>query len=103
MFVRLTALTAMQILALVGALVYYLLRIVNALEKIGGDANSDLARARYGVRAIETETSHLAPQVTQLNSGLLVLAGKLGAVDGQLAAVAKKLGGSEENEKETTL
>ncbi len=51
MFVRLTALTALQILTLVGALVYYLLRIVNALESIGGGANSDLAKARYGVRA----------------------------------------------------
>lgn len=95
MFVRLTALTAMQILALVGTLVYYLLRIVNALEKIGGAANSDLARTRYGVRAIETETGHLAPQVTQLNQGLLALAGKLGVVDGQLSAVAQKLGGAE--------
>lgn len=101
MFVRLTAITALQILSLVGALIYFLLRIVNALEKIGGAANSDLARTRYGVRAIETETGHLDPQVTQLNQGLLALAGKLGVVDGQLAAVAKKLGGSEE--KETTL
>jgi hypothetical protein len=96
MFVRLTAITALQILALVGTLVFYLVRIVNALEKIGGFPNSDLARTRYGVRAIETETSHLAPQVTQLNAGLLALAGKLGVVDGQLAAVAVKLAGSSE-------
>ncbi|MDB5081939.1 MAG: hypothetical protein JWP00_3863 [Chloroflexi bacterium] len=103
MFFRLTAITALQILALAGALVYYLLRIVNSLEKIGGFPNSDLARTRYGVRAIETETSHLAPQVTQLNEGLLALAGKLVVVDGQLAAVANKLGGGSGSEvKETT-
>lgn len=91
MFFRLTVLTATQILALVGALAYFVWRVVNALEKIGGRADSSLAKLRLGVRAIETESSHLAPQVIQLNQGLTLLAEKLTAVDGQLKAVADTL------------
>ncbi len=91
MRVRLTILSALEVLAFAGALVFFLGRIVKALESIGGSANSYLARLGYGVRAIEKETSHLAPQVIQLNAGLTTLAGNLGAVDGHLAAVAQAL------------
>ena len=96
MRVRLTLFSALEVLAFVGALVYFLGRILKALESIGGSANSYLARLGYGVRAIEKETSHLAPQVTQLNAGLTTLAGNLGVVDGHLAAVAKALTKGEE-------
>lgn len=96
MLLRLTSLTALQILAFVGALVYFLLRIVNALEKIGGSPTSFLAKLRLGLRAIETETGHLGPQVTQLNGGLVTLVGKLGVVDGQLKATAEALTGKKE-------
>lgn len=96
MIFRLTVLTATQILAFVGALVYFLWRIVNALEKIGGQGDSSLAKLRLGVRAIETETSHLAPQVIQLNGGLTTLAGKLVVVEGQLKNVADALSPEQE-------
>lgn len=91
MRVRLTILSALEVLAFAGALVYFLVRIVKALESIGGSANSYLARLGYGVRAIDKETSYLAPQVTQLNAGLTTLAGNLGVVDGHLASVAQTL------------
>jgi hypothetical protein len=91
MFFRLTVLTATQILALVGALIYFLWRIVNALEQIGGKPDSSLAKLRMGVRAIEQESSHLAPQVTQLNAGFGALAGKLNALDSKLKSIAEAL------------
>lgn len=89
--VRLTLLTALQVLVLVGALVTFLERIVTSLEQIGGAPGSFLGKVNFGVRAIEKETSHLAPQVIQLNEGLTTLAGKLEAVDGHLGAVARRL------------
>ncbi len=93
MTILLTVLTALLILVFVGALIFYLRRIVAALERIGGSPQSYLAKLRFGVRAIETETGHLAPQATLLNQGLAALAGGLGAVDGHLAAVATALTG----------
>ena len=98
MRVRLTILSALEVLAFAGALVYFLGRIVRALESIGGSANSYLARLGYGVRAIEKETSYLAPQVTQLNAGLTTLAGNLGVVDSHLSAVARALEKGKEGE-----
>jgi len=91
MRVRLTILSALEVLAFAGTLVFFLGRIVRSLESIGGSANSYLARLGYGIRAIEKETSHLAPQVIQLNGGLTTLAGNLGVVDGHLASVAQAL------------
>ncbi len=89
--VVLAVLSALEILTFVGALVAYLARITKALEAIGGKADSSLAKLAFGLRAIEKETSHLAPQVTQLNAGLTSLGGKLGVVDGHLQAVAAAL------------
>jgi len=83
----LTLLTALLILVFAGALIYFLRRTVVALESIGGHSQSYLAKLGVGVRAIETETGHLAPQVTQLNKGLTALGEGLGAVDGHLKAV----------------
>ena len=91
MTVRLTILSALQVLAFVGALIAFLGRIVSALERIGGSPSSSLAKVSFGVRAIEKETSHLAPQVTQLNQGLIAFGGKLAIVDGHLGAVADTL------------
>ncbi|MBA2598995.1 MAG: hypothetical protein H0V00_20430 [Chloroflexia bacterium] len=87
MNILLTLLTALLILVFVGALIYFLRRIVVALETIGGTSQSYLAKLGFGVRAIETETGHLAPQVTQLNQGLTALGEGLGAIDGHLKAV----------------
>lgn len=93
MTVRLTILSALQVLAFVGALIAFLGRIVSALERIGGSPSSSLAKVSFGVRAIEKETSHLAPQVTRLNQGLVSLGGKLTVVDTHLGTVAAKLAG----------
>jgi hypothetical protein len=91
MAVLLAVLSALEILTFVGALVAYLARITRALEAIGGKADSSLAKLAFGLRAIEKETSHLAPQVTQLNAGLTSLGGKLGVVDDRRQAVAEAL------------
>ena len=91
MIVRLTIVSALQVLAFVAALIAFLTRIVSSLERIGGAPSSLLAKVSFGVRAIEKETSHLAPQVTQLNEELTTLAGKLGVVDGHLGSVVERL------------
>ena len=91
MAVLLAVLSALETLTFVGALVAYLARITKALEAIGGKPTSSLAKLAFGLRAIEKETSHLAPQVIQLNAGLTSLGGKLGVVDGRLQAVAEAL------------
>lgn len=88
---RYPTLAALEVLAFAGALVYFLYRISSGLARIGGSPDSYLARLRFGVRAIERETSHLAPQVTELNGGLQTLAGTLGASDAHLAATATRL------------
>ncbi len=93
MKVWLTVLSALEVLVFVGALIRFLVRIVDSLERIGGAPGSSLAKVGFGVRAIEKETSHLGPQVLQLNAGLTALADKLGVVDGHLAAVAVQLTG----------
>ena len=92
---RLTVLSALEVVALAGVLLSYLGRIAGALDRAGGTPRSDLARISFGVRAIETETSHLAPQVTQLNASLHDVAVKLQVVDGHLAAVVRALGHDE--------
>ena len=91
MTIRLTILSALQVLAFVGALIAFLERVVSTLERIGGSPTSSLAKVSFGVRAIEKETSHLAPQVTQLNQGLIALGGKLELVDAHLGTVAGTL------------
>lgn len=92
----LTFLTALLVLVFFGVLAYALLRIAGALESIGGKPTSYLAKLRMGLRAIEKETSHLAPQVTQVNAGLTQIAGGLASVDkhlvGTIAAVVKQAG-----------
>ncbi len=55
---------------------------------------SYLAKLRLGLRAIEKETSHLAPQVIKVNAGLTQIAGGLASVDkhlvGTINAVTKQ-------------
>ena len=90
----LTFLTALLVLVFFGVLAYALVRISGALIAIGGKPTSYLAKLRMGLRAIEKETSHLAPQVTQVNAGLTQIAGGLASVDkhlvGTIAAVVKQ-------------
>lgn len=86
-------LAALEVLAFVVALVYFLARISSALNRIGGSPDSYLAKLRFGLRAIEQETSYLAPQVTALNTGLQALAGTLDVSDEHLNSVVRALAG----------
>ena len=87
--------------ALFIALALFLNAITTQLEKIGGEEKgygvraSYLSKIRMGVRAIETETGMIAPQVTRLNEtltkvrdGLVVVDANLGGV---IAAVSKQV------------
>lgn len=96
--VLLTALTILLVLVLVAVLVVGLVKIIGALEAIGGSSRaymghfmgqklSLLAKARWGVRAIERQTSVIAPEVTRLNAGLEALDGTLGEVEGGIGGI----------------
>jgi hypothetical protein len=87
----LTLLTAAAALVFLGVLAWGLVRICALLDSIGGTPTSYLAKLRFGLRAIDKECSHLAPQVTRINAGLGAVSAGLGAVHGELAAVAEKL------------
>lgn len=89
--VVMTLLTAAAALAFLGVLAWGLVHICALLDSIGGTPASYLAKLRFGLRAIDKECSHLAPQVTRINTGLGAVAGGLGAVHTELAAVADKL------------
>ena len=84
MVVLITMLTALLVLVFFGVLAYALVKISAALESIGGKPTSYLAKLRMGLRAIEKETSHLAPQVIKVNAGLTQIAGTLASVDKHL-------------------
>ena len=79
--------------ALFIALALFLNAISAELEKIGGEDQSYgmkasyLSKIRVGVRAIETETGMIAPQVTKLNGTLTQVRDGLVVVDGNLAAL----------------
>lgn len=92
--VLLTLLTALLVLVFFSVLAYALAKIGTALESIGGKPTSYLAKLRMGLRAIEKETSHLAPQVVKVNAGLTQIAGGLASVDkrlvGTIDAVVKQ-------------
>ena len=92
--VLLTLLSVLAVAALFAALAVYLMKIINELEAIGGERkaaygapSSYLSKIRLGVRAIETQTGALAPQVTRLNEGLSAVRDGLRAIDRNLAGV----------------
>jgi len=87
--ILLTALGAVLLLTFLIALVYFVVRITNALESIGTTGKSSLAMITWGVRAIEVETSHIPTQVTQLNGALSQVAAGLRTIDGGLVAIAE--------------
>lgn len=80
----LTVLTALLVLLFFGVLAYALVKISAALRSIGGTPTSYLAKLRLGLRAIEKETGHLAPNVLAINAGLKQIAGGLASVDKRL-------------------
>ena len=98
--VLLMLLSVLAVSALFIALVVYLLKIIAELEQIGGvrktygAQSSYLSKIRLGVRAIETQTGALAPQVTKLNAGLSAVRDGVGAIDanlgGLIAAVSRQ-------------
>lgn len=100
-FTLLMLLSVIAAAALFIALALFLDAITTQLEKIGGEEKgygvraSYLSKIRVGVRAIESETGMIAPQVTQLNTtlsqvrdGLIVVEANLGGV---IAAVSKQV------------
>lgn len=97
----LTILTALAVLLLFGALAFFLIRIVATLTSISGEPMGYSSRSSYvgkiafGVRAIEMQTSHLAPEVTQLNAGLSQAAEGLRSIDGHLARTIENVGRQE--------
>lgn len=91
--VWLTLLSALAVVAFAVVLVVYLVAILRALEGIGGRPASYLAKIRLGVRAIESETGALSPQVSRLNESATAILGGLRAVAKDLESVAQTLGG----------
>ncbi len=79
--------------ALFIALALFLNMITTELEKIGGEEKgygvraSFLSKIRVGVRAIETQTGAIAPQVTKLNGALTQVRDGLIVIDKNLAGV----------------
>lgn len=92
-FVLLSLLSVVAASALFIALALFLFAITNSLETIGGEAKgygaqaSFLSKIRLGVRAIETQTGAIAPQVTRLNGTLTSVRDGLIAIDQNLAGV----------------
>ena len=102
MFVLLAALSALAVVVLFAALVFYLLKIVETLDSIGGETpsgyssrSSYLSKIAFGVRAIEQQTGHLEPEVTRLNEGLARAAEGLGSIDAHLAQTIEAAGRQE--------
>jgi len=100
-FTLLALLSVIAASALFIALALFLNAITTQLEKIGGEEKgygvkaSYLSKIRLGVRAIETQTGMIAPQVTQLNAtltqvrdGLIVVNNNLGGV---ITAVSRQV------------
>ena len=102
MVVLLAALSALAVVVLFGALVFYLIRIIGALESIGGETprgysseSSYLSKIAFGVRAIEQQTGHLGPEVTRLNESLEAAAGGLRSIDDHLGLTIEAAGRQE--------
>lgn len=89
--VLLTLLTAALVIVFFLVLAVALIKISGVLRSIGGTPTSFLAKLRLGLRAIEQETSHLAPQASAVNAGLGQIAAGLGAVDQSLAGTITAL------------
>lgn len=86
-FTVLTVASVAAAAALFIALVAFLVLIVRELRATGGTPISYLAKIRLGLRAIEMETGHIVPEVTELNGTLTSIRDGLGVVDQNLARV----------------
>lgn len=88
LLVTFSCLAAVLLLAVVAINV---IRITGVLEGIGGRPTSWLAKLRLGLRAIESETAQIEPQVTTLNSGLTAVDNGLRQVVADLSAAVAAL------------
>jgi hypothetical protein len=79
--------TALATLLFLGVVARALISIVAALEAVGGNGDSLLAKLRLGLRAIERETSHLPAAAPRINTGLQQIAGGLTQVDATLGSL----------------
>lgn len=101
MILLLTILSVLAVLLLFGALVFYLVQIIQALESIGGETHgyssrsSYLSKIAFGVRAIEQQTGHLGPEVTRLNRSLEQAAEGLRSIDDHLVRTIEAAGRQE--------
>ncbi len=84
MFVFLMIITVLASVLLLVVLISNLNNIIATLNAIGGNPDSYLSKLRLGLRAIETETSHIPTEVTTLNTELGVIAEGLTGVDQNL-------------------
>jgi hypothetical protein len=84
-------LTVLVVFFLFAVLVIQLVRIIGALEQIGGTPLSALAKIRWGLRAIEVHTSHLEPELERLNGGLSAVDDGLAGIHGSLYGVVHGL------------
>ena len=80
-----TALTAVLVVLFLVVVARALVRISAVLRSIGGTPTSYLAKLRLGLRAIESETGHLEPQVVRVNEQLTAVADGLTSIDEHLA------------------
>ncbi len=85
--ILLTTLTAILVVIFFLVLAYGLIKISSMLRSIGGTPTSFLAKLRVGLRAIESDTSHLTPQVVRWNDGLTQVGAGLKEVDKHLVGV----------------
>lgn len=76
MMLLMTLISLLVVAAFIAVLVVGLVKITVTLELIGGQRYgykgnlNDLELIQFGVRAIERQTSHLGPTLTELNQGL---------------------------------
>lgn len=89
MDILLTVLSCLLALALIAALAFFVVKIINVLDSIGTGGGSSLAMIAWGVRAIEVETGHIPTEVTQLNGGLSQVAAGLRKIDDGLVGIAE--------------
>ena len=96
-------LSVLAVLTLFGALVFYLIQIIQTLESIGGETpkgysseSSYLSKISFGVRAIERQTGHLGPEASRLNEGLAEVEERFRSTEDHLARTAEALGGEGE-------
>lgn len=81
----LASLSAALVVLVFLVLAVALVKISTRLREIGGTPTSYLAKLRLGLRAIDTETAHLEPQVSRLNETLGRTAEGLESIEQNLA------------------